>query len=362
MQHPVRFALSLSLLAAACGSSPAGKPPGDGGQDVAGHPGDIAATKVGAAGATLSSEAVTVRVPAGALTADVWLSVTRLGAESTATLPAATAVGLEGVAELSNELFAFTPHGTTFTMPVEIEILHQGQGNVVLRLDDEQDTTWEFVPGATFDAGKARFQVTHFSVYAVASAMRICQRAFCTSLPAGAKCGVVKDPCNGQVDLVTDCGRGCDANMGCNDNNECGPCKSDFNCATTTAKCGVLIDNCGNSHDVTAECPAIKGCGARGSCTPLNLCSASCTPYATCAEAANAEGFTPEDCSPKLSNGCGGTMDCSNRCTGNQHCFRSADPYQPPDTYFCAYPCPACPTIANAIPICQHAYCEYASF
>jgi hypothetical protein len=59
----------------------------------------------------------------------------------------------------------FTPHGLTFKVPVTLTIPYASASAdlVVLRLDDERDTTWEVLP-ATFEGGKARVQTTRFSV------------------------------------------------------------------------------------------------------------------------------------------------------------------------------------------------------
>jgi len=190
------------------------------------------ATAVGPAGATLSTQAVVVNIPADALTEDVAVAVTRLDATRIAALPAAAAPGIDGDVQLSSEVFAFTPHGTVFNKAVDMEITHTGSGNIVLRLDDEQDTTWEVVPGVIFEGGKARFSVTGFSVYAVASAP-------------------------------------------------------------------------------------------------------SCIPYATCAEAGGCDSVT--------ANGCGGTMDCSNACTGGYQCFYVTDQWAHRSYYGCRLPCDACP-------------------
>lgn len=63
--------------------------------------------------------------------------------------------------------YTFKPHGTTFANPVTIELPFTGVGNVVLRLDDEADTSWEAVDGATFAKGIATFKTSKFSIYIV---------------------------------------------------------------------------------------------------------------------------------------------------------------------------------------------------
>ena len=107
LRPPKRLALSVALLVAAYGSSPAGKPPGDGG--FPGSSGDIAATVVGPAGATLCTQAVVLNIPVGALTADVAVAASRLDAARIAGLPAP---GIDGTGQLSAEVFAFTRSAT----------------------------------------------------------------------------------------------------------------------------------------------------------------------------------------------------------------------------------------------------------
>ncbi|MFM2421298.1 MAG: hypothetical protein RL385_6021, partial [Pseudomonadota bacterium] len=87
---------------------------------------------------------------------------------------------------------AFTPHGTTFEAPVTLSLFYDapaGAALVVLRLDDEQDTTWERVP-AIFKDGVAFFETTHFSIYSV----RGCD-------PAEDTTGICKGVAEGMTDL-----------------------------------------------------------------------------------------------------------------------------------------------------------------
>ena len=63
--------------------------------------------------------------------------------------------------------YAFTPHNTTFSLPVTVTLPAAPGATRVLRLDNEQDTTWEVVAGVTFANGLATFQTNHFCVYLV---------------------------------------------------------------------------------------------------------------------------------------------------------------------------------------------------
>ncbi len=124
----------------------------------------------GGSGATvIAKDGAEVSVPAGIAPAGVTIAV----AKSTATTAAVPAwVGQTG------DVYAFTPHGTTFSAPVTLKLPYTGAGDVVLRLDDENDTTWEIVEGATFANGVATVQVSKFSLYLVAShCQKVCDAA-----------------------------------------------------------------------------------------------------------------------------------------------------------------------------------------
>lgn len=119
------------------------------------------ATPIGPDGGSVQGDGATVTVPPGALAGDVVITVGQVSlGDLVAPLPDATT--------LSGQPFAFQPHGTTFSLPVSIVLPYTGSANVILRLDDETDTTWETVSGATFNAGLATFQTSAFSLYAAA--------------------------------------------------------------------------------------------------------------------------------------------------------------------------------------------------
>lgn len=124
----------------------------------------------GSSGATvIAKDGAEVSVPAGVAPAGVTIAV----AKSTATTAAAPAWVSQ-----TGDVYAFTPHGTTFSAPVTLKLPYTGAGDVVLRLDDENDTTWEIVEGATFANGVATVQVSKFSLYLVAShCQKVCDAA-----------------------------------------------------------------------------------------------------------------------------------------------------------------------------------------
>jgi hypothetical protein len=148
-----RFALLLSC-AVACSQSKSG--------------GDRSVTMmVGAAGGIVSIAGARVQIPSGALTQDTAIGVATLSPHDVA----ASEVMVNGaviVTQLLSEPVAFTPHGTQFSSPVTIELPYSGGAELVMRLDDPHDTTWEVVDDATFEGGMATVVANHFSVYVVA--------------------------------------------------------------------------------------------------------------------------------------------------------------------------------------------------
>lgn len=120
---------------------------------------------VGVDGATLTAGGATVTIPEGALTETTTIGIARLDDGEIAQLPEIDLVGATS-ASLSDDVFALTPHGTSFQQAVTIE-LPAFEGATILRLDDESDTTWEIVP-ATIVEGQAVLTTWSFSVYAVA--------------------------------------------------------------------------------------------------------------------------------------------------------------------------------------------------
>ena len=112
------------------------------------------------AGGTLSLDGVTVTVPPGAVASPVTITIAVIDPTSVAGLP-------RGVAS-AGSTYALLPHGQTFSAPVSITLPHTSTSETylldVVRLDDEADTTWEKVSGATIDTSTVSFETTSFSV------------------------------------------------------------------------------------------------------------------------------------------------------------------------------------------------------
>jgi len=119
------------------------------------------ATKIGKSGGTVTEGKASVVVPAGALSAPVAIAV----GPSDVTVAAPAGYSLVGTP------IAFTPHGTTFSSPVTLTLPYSSSSDklAVLRLDDEDDESWELVDGGTYAKGLAKVEVTTFSIYAVAA-------------------------------------------------------------------------------------------------------------------------------------------------------------------------------------------------
>jgi uncharacterized delta-60 repeat protein len=142
-------AAGLLIVLAACGG---------GGSEDSGPP-PPAGTVVGATGGTVTgANGVALVIPAGALTTDVMIGIEQTSAGAPA-LPGSV-LGL-------GPMFAFTPHGTTFALPVTVTIPFDSASapaGVTLELyKTNAQNEWEPVPGAVFGAISVTAQITGFS-------------------------------------------------------------------------------------------------------------------------------------------------------------------------------------------------------
>lgn len=138
---------------------------GNGGQGGAG--GATTSRTLGQEGGEVVAGNVTLNFPAGAVPKKTEVTVTILDADAVDDLPATS-----DDVKLAGFPAKFTPHGLTFEQPVDVAVGFDPQGStdtplVAMKLDNDQDTTWEVVPGAKFENGEASFQITGFSFYAV---------------------------------------------------------------------------------------------------------------------------------------------------------------------------------------------------
>ncbi len=143
---------SLLLTLAACGGgddeAPAPQPPSP-----------PAGTVVGAAGGTVAGpNGAKVEIPAGALANNVTINIAP-SAPGTPPIPGGfTAFG---------QMFAFTPHGTTFATPVTVTIPFDPAavpaGSTPSFYKTNAQGQWEVIAGATFGATSVSGQVTSFS-------------------------------------------------------------------------------------------------------------------------------------------------------------------------------------------------------
>ena len=111
---------------------------------------------IGSEGGVLEVDDVTLTIPPGALASDVEIGI-------------ALSSGLirqpNGNLSLSSPLITLTPHGQVFNTPVSLSFPYGilEENPQVYRLDDEEDTTWEQVPGS-LDNGKASVELSNFSI------------------------------------------------------------------------------------------------------------------------------------------------------------------------------------------------------
>jgi uncharacterized delta-60 repeat protein len=150
------------ILALAClsGLMACGGGGDDGDPAPAPPPPPPAGTVIGAAGGTVTGPSgASVVIPAGALTAETRISIE---------VSSAGAPALPGSVTASGQMFAFTPHGTTFAVPVTITLpfaggVPAGQTPAFYKTINNQ-TQWDQVIGATFGANTMTAQVTSFSL------------------------------------------------------------------------------------------------------------------------------------------------------------------------------------------------------
>ena len=148
---------ALVLMLAACGGSDDSAPV----PPPAPPPPPPAGTLIGAAGGTVTGpNGAQVVIPAGALATEVRINIE----QTTVGAPA-----LPGGFSVSGLTFAFTPHGTTFAVPVTMTLpfdpasVPAGTTPVFYKTTNAQ-TQWEQVPNAVFGAASVSAQVSSFSI------------------------------------------------------------------------------------------------------------------------------------------------------------------------------------------------------
>ena len=149
MLQVIRSAAALLMIAlAACGG---------GGGDEAAPP--SASAMIGAAGGTVSGpNGASVVIPPGALAADTTIAIEETSAGSPP---------LPGGFSAAGRMFAFTPHGTTFALPVTVTLPFDPASVPAGRTPALYKTTganqWLQVPGASFGSTSVTAQITSFS-------------------------------------------------------------------------------------------------------------------------------------------------------------------------------------------------------
>jgi uncharacterized delta-60 repeat protein len=145
--------IGLALGLAACGG-------GDGDEDQGGAAGtQPAPSGIGAAGGTVQGpNGSKVVIPSGALAVVTQIAVEQTTAGAPPLPPGLTPIG---------QMFAFTPHGTTFAVPVTVTMpfdpasVPAGVTPALFKTNSQNQ--WEKVVNATFGASSVSGQVTSFS-------------------------------------------------------------------------------------------------------------------------------------------------------------------------------------------------------
>lgn len=128
----------------------------DGGAGGAG--GQSSEATIGEKGGTVMGGGASVTIPPGALSSEETIVVAE--SEPPAALPSGYIA--------RSPIYSFTPHGLAFSTEVSLELEYTGNADTVLRLADDEDTTWEAVSAATFASGVASVSTASFSYYVVA--------------------------------------------------------------------------------------------------------------------------------------------------------------------------------------------------
>lgn len=116
---------------------------------------------IGPDGGEVEGSGVTVNVPAGAVTNPVEISITIQD----------PGVALPEGWEAAGDVFAVTPHGTTFATPIRLTFPDAGltdEEGGVLVLSDPTDTTWEEVTEGDWFSGEVTVSTDHLSFWRVA--------------------------------------------------------------------------------------------------------------------------------------------------------------------------------------------------
>lgn len=159
--YMVRFAAAgLLLVLSACG--------GGGGGDGSGGgvtPPPPPQTGIGPAGGTvLGPNGAKVEIPPGALATNIEIEIEQTSAGAPA-LPATFSV--------LGQMFTFTPHGTSFALPVTVTLPFDAAsvpaGVAPALYKTNAQSQWEPVADATFSADSVTAQVTSFSYFALDS-------------------------------------------------------------------------------------------------------------------------------------------------------------------------------------------------
>jgi hypothetical protein len=141
-----------------------------------------------------------------------------------------------------------------------------------------------------------------------------CKAPLRTCVELGAQCGLVRNSCGVRLS----CGY-CPTLQECDpDTNKCIPCTNPT-CGDLGFECGSAWSGCGAPSDSGSalDCGA---CGGSSVCnTAYNRCEDGCAPGSAAEVCAQAELERGVECG-KITNECGGIVDCGNECPPGEYC------------------------------------------
>jgi hypothetical protein len=261
-------AVVISLIGGCSGKTTSSSP----GTSSSGSP---ASQSIGSAGGTVTSSdgKASVAIPAGALSADVMITITALGI-----------VMAPDVAKVGGA-YQLGPAGTTFAKPVTVTMPYDAttipppdtSSTVQVFTADDGSSTFASLPTTLVDASHVSAQSTHFSTYVAGVPAKLSG--------GGDAGGVVPPPCDNvalfcEYSQNIDGGIGCDCHLTCNGiaylmQCVCGSCGC-YQDSTSTKTFSLPVSACdlggsglGGSWFNTCNFPGSKNMGGGGGSTSV---------------------------------------------------------------------------------------------
>ncbi len=123
---------------------------------------ELTTTTVGRDGGVVTLGEASLVIPPGSLLGEIEIGIEKLEPPPLDVLPGYRYVG---------DAYAFTPHGTQFIKPVIVKVPYtvaEEDRLAILRLDDEEDRSWDVLEGGEFRDNTASYQTQRLSIFVAA--------------------------------------------------------------------------------------------------------------------------------------------------------------------------------------------------